>query len=89
MGKTKFEKGSEEYEMFTDFWMYCQKFWIAEDNNHYWQELVDATDILEDKYNKNKLLCAWMASFISQKELEFHKLKGDSYGEDGKTSSTM
>ena len=77
MGSMKFERDSKEYGMFTDFWMYCQKFWIIEDNKQYWQDLVDATDALEEKYNSDKLLCSWMASFISQKECEYHEMKGD------------
>ena len=88
MARFDFGKGTVERNMFNDLWEYCQKFWVVEDSKAYWEDLIKATDELEEKYH-NSLLNSWMADFISQKELEFHEMKGDTYGEDGKTNSTM
>lgn len=85
----EFAKGSKERNMFNDLWELCKNFWIVEDNDRYWTDLIHAADEFEKKYDGDKLFCSWIASFISQKELEFHEMKGDTYGEDGKTSSTM
>lgn len=84
-----FAQGSKERMMFNDLWEFCRKFWVIEDNKQYWEEMIKAADDFEQKYQSDKLFCAWIADFISQKELEFHEMKGDTYGKDGKTSGTM
>lgn len=89
MASVEFQKNDTQWLIFADLYQYCQRFWIPEANKQYWQDLVDATDALEEKYKSNKLLCAWMTDFISTKEAEYHEMKGDTYGEDGKTSGTM
>lgn len=38
----RFVKGTEEYELFNDFWKLCQSFWIPEDTDEYWKKLHDA-----------------------------------------------
>ena len=88
MARFDFAKGTVERNIFNDFWEYCQTYWVVEDSKAYWESLIKATDELEEKYH-DKLLCSWMASFISQKEAEYHDMKGDTYGEDGETSGTM
>ena len=50
--------------------------------------MVDKVFELEEKYHSS-LFNSWMADFISTKETEYHDMKGDTYGEDGKTSGTM
>ena len=88
MARFDFEKGTVERNMFNDLWEYCQKFWVVEDSKAYWEDLIKATDELEEKYHSS-LFNSWMADFISTKETEYHDMKGDTYGEDGKTSGTM
>lgn len=88
MARLDFANGSEERAMFNDLWNFCQDFWIPEEGKDYWNNLVDAAENLEQKYH-NSLLCSWVADFISQKEAEYHDMKGDTYGEDGETSGTM
>ena len=46
MASAKFNKGSEEWMMFTDFWNLCQKYWIVENTDEYWDSLVDCTNEL-------------------------------------------
>ena len=77
MASVEFQKTDTQWLIFADLYQYCQKFWIPEDNKQYWQDLVDATDALEEKYKSDKLLCAWLADFISTKETEYHEMKGD------------
>lgn len=46
-----FAKGSVEWQMFTDFWSLCRKFWIPEDNDQYWEDLINSTEEFNRKYN--------------------------------------
>ena len=50
MASVEFQKTDTQWLIFADLYQYCQKFWIPEDNKQYWQDLVDATDALEEKY---------------------------------------
>lgn len=77
MAGTRFEKGSEEWKMFTDFWTLCQKFWIAENSDEYWQSFIDASNEFCEKYKgitdgifPNKLAMA----ILDAKEEERKKL---------------
>lgn len=50
MASMKFEKNSAEWAIFGDFWALCQKYWIPEDNDRYWEEVVDETGKFYKKY---------------------------------------
>ncbi len=51
MAEVKFPKGSEEWQMFTDFWKLCQKYWIVENSDDYWDSLVDNAGDFMNKYD--------------------------------------
>lgn len=46
----EFRKGSKEQQMFLDLWNICQKYWIPEDNDSYWHEVISVTDGFVQKY---------------------------------------
>lgn len=50
MASEKFEKGSEEWMMFLDFWNLCQKYWIVENTDEYWDSIVNSTREFYEKY---------------------------------------
>lgn len=50
MASKKFEEGSEEWKMFREYWFLCQKFWEPEDNDEYWDQVVEATNEFHEKY---------------------------------------
>lgn len=50
MACVKFDKGSREWLMFQDYWKLCQKFWVPEDNDGYWEGLVREIDRFYEKY---------------------------------------
>lgn len=57
MASKKFEKGSLEFQWFGDFWAMVQSTWIVEQNNDdYWQFVVDAVDKIYCKYKNNTRL---------------------------------
>jgi hypothetical protein len=43
MAAQKFEKDSEEWKMFMDFWQLCQRHWMPDATEEYWQALTDDT----------------------------------------------
>lgn len=65
MAAVKFPKGSEEWMMFTEFWGICQKYWIPENTDEYWESLIDETNEFAEKYKgefANKLAIAFIES---------------------------
>lgn len=50
MAGKKIVKGSEEWQMFQDFWKLAQEIWEPEDTNEYWQEVIGKTDEFYRKY---------------------------------------
>ena len=51
MASKKFNKGSEEWMMFTDFWNLCQKYWVVEDSDEYWESVISSANDFYKKYN--------------------------------------
>ena len=50
MASVKFQKGSEEWMMFMEFWGLCQKYWIPEQNDEWWDEALREMDLFAKKY---------------------------------------
>lgn len=48
--KKVFGKGSEEWQMFTDYWKLCQGLWNPEQTDKYWEEVIRQTDLFYKKY---------------------------------------
>lgn len=53
MASKRFEKGSEEWQMFTEFWKICQQFWEPEENDEYWEKVIETTSEFHKKYKTN------------------------------------
>lgn len=51
MGRINLQKGSEEFELFRDFWNLLQENWDVEDSDTYWQKVVDDCHAFYQKYN--------------------------------------
>lgn len=43
-------KGSEEFEMFSDYWAFLQDHWQVEDNETYWEKVVAKSEAFYQKY---------------------------------------
>ena len=39
-----FQKGSEEWLMFMEYWELCKKYWIPKDTDAYWDSLIKDVD---------------------------------------------
>lgn len=50
MAAVKFAKGTEEWQMFQDYWNLCQSVWDVEESDEYWQEVVERAEGFFQKY---------------------------------------
>ena len=50
MAEVKFVKGSEEWQMFMDYWALCQKYWIPEESDEWWENALHEIDVFAKKY---------------------------------------
>jgi len=55
MASCRFGKESEEFSMFADYWNICQKFWVPECSDEYWEDLIAELNEFEKKYCKISL----------------------------------
>lgn len=74
-----FTKGSQEREMFVEFWDVCQKYWIAEDNDNYWSDLINTLDDFGNKYKSipGAFAARLSVAFVEAKEAEMKKKRSD------------
>ena len=67
-------KGSKEWQMFKGLYIISNKFWIPEDNDEYWEHLVDDARAFSDKYKQDVPVADyWMEGFLKVKE---HEMRG-------------
>lgn len=67
MASVKFQKGSEEWQMFVDYWDLCQKFWIVESakvNKSYWEDMVQSAAEFVEKYNSDEFAMKLALAFL-------------------------
>lgn len=50
MAEKRFSKGSEEWMLFQDYYKLCQKLWVIEDNDGYWDSVREELDVFWQKY---------------------------------------
>lgn len=50
MAEVKFAKGSEEWQMFMDYWALCQKYWESDNEDDYWNALAREANAFYKKY---------------------------------------
>lgn len=50
MAQQKFEKGTELHQMINDYLRLLQQFWVVEDAESYWEELMNAVYDFYGKY---------------------------------------
>jgi len=78
IASVKFQKDSEEWLMFQDFYRLCQKFWLPEDaklNKSYWEELMVESGEFAEKYSSS--------SFAKRLALALLGYLGEKSGENG------
>lgn len=74
--KKVFDKDSEERKFFGELWELCQKYWVPEDKDSYWESLVLATDDLNHRYKHLSPVVPYMiAGFINGVEVKSKEVK--------------
>ena len=49
------ERGTEEFELFGDYFKICKKYWQVESTDEYWENLIDDCNEFCEKYKDYKL----------------------------------
>lgn len=73
MGSVKFQKGSEEWMMFMEYWALCQKYWIPEKEDAWWDEVLKEIDNFSKKYGSTVFvrgLCMALVNHLEVKHME-------------------
>lgn len=73
MGRVRLLKGSEEFEMFQDFWKLLQDHWEVEKTDEYWQKVIAESDSFYRKY-QTELSKDLVLAFVNELE---RKMKHD------------
>lgn len=55
MATRKFEKGSEEWQFFSDYYKFRQQFYEADNGDEWFQELMKAGEMLIKKYSQTNI----------------------------------
>lgn len=71
--RQKFEKGSEMYFMLQDYWKLIQDFWIAEEDDEYWNALVGEVDKFYRKY-QTKFAKALVFALLDKLENDYKEM---------------
>ena len=56
--------------MFMEFWWLCQKYWIPEQNNEWWDEALREMDLFEKKYGSTVFVRKLCMALITRLEDE-------------------
>lgn len=76
MSEAKFAKGSEEWQMFMDYWELCKKYWEPEESDEWWDEALKEVDKLAKKYGSTVFirgLCMALVNELEVKHVSFKK----------------
>ena len=70
MASKKFAKGSDEWMMFMDYWALCQKYWVPEKSDEWWDEVIREIDNFAKKYGSTVFVRGLCMSLINKLEIE-------------------
>lgn len=79
MAEVKFAKGSEEWQMFMDFWALCQKYWEPEESDEWWDETLHEIDAFAKKYGSTVFARGLCMALINEQEVKHLSAKIRSY----------
>ena len=70
MAEVKFSKGSEEWQMFMDYWALCQKYWEPEESDEWWEEALEKIDELSKKYGSTVFIRGLCMALVNELEVK-------------------
>lgn len=62
------ERGTEEFELFGDYFKICKKYWQVESTDEYWENLIDDCNEFCEKYKDYKLAREIARAFCNAQE---------------------
>ena len=65
------ERGTEEFELFGDYFKICKKYWQVESTDEYWENLIDDCNEFCEKYKDYKLAREIARAFCNAQEIIF------------------
>lgn len=71
MASKRFEKGSKEWELFTDFWALCQKYWVPEEDEGYWRSLINDAGELSKKFKDRPFPSDLIKALLTETERKY------------------
>ncbi|MCI8535504.1 MAG: hypothetical protein HFG68_08010 [Hungatella sp.] len=81
MASVRFQKGSKEWNMFRDYWNLCQKFWIPEDSEEYWNLVLKESIEFKKKYESlplaNEIRLVLLEHLFREAKKEVKEVKAD------------
>lgn len=66
----------EVAEFMTDMWVFMKSFWIPEDDDEYWQDVISKSGELGEKYHHDFCVAA-ICFVVDYFEWKYKKSKGD------------
>ena len=70
MAEVKFTKGSEEWQMFMDYWALCQKYWEPEETDEWWEEALHEIDVFAKKHELSVFVRGLCMALVNELELK-------------------
>lgn len=70
MGKTKFLRGTEEWSLFVGFWDLCQKYWIPEKEDSWWDEALKEINAFQKKNGSTVFVRGLCMALINHLEIQ-------------------
>lgn len=53
MASAKIEKGSEEWQVFMDYWQFIQKYYSPDSTDSWWDEVVKSRRIIDKQIQRH------------------------------------
>lgn len=78
MSAIKLQKGTEEFEMFRDYWKMLEENWGVEDSEEYWDKVIEDTKAFYGRYQTefSKELALTLINELERKAKNEKKLQG-------------
>lgn len=78
MSKIELKKGTEEFEMFRDYWKMLEENWGVEDTEIYWNKVIEDTKAFYGRYKTefSKELALTLINELERKAKNEKKLQG-------------
>jgi predicted nucleic acid-binding Zn ribbon protein len=73
--EVKFEKGSEKWQLFVDYYKFIQDYGAPEDSDEWWQELFTASTQLCNKFRSGEYIRDLVMAHVNELERKAKEIK--------------